>query len=51
MKEIIYLGNSKDEIKDFFIKAKERTVTALIAISANIDLSHQEFKYMSTVVE
>ncbi len=49
MKEIIYVGNSKDEITRFSAKAKQRIVTALTAISANIDLSPNEFKYMPTV--
>lgn len=49
MRKIIFWGNSKDEIKDSSMKTKERMVTALTAISANIDLSPQEFKYMPTV--
>lgn len=49
MREIIYVGNSKDELSGFSAKAKQCIVTALTAISANVDLSPNEFKYMPTV--
>jgi phage-related protein len=49
MKGIIYLGNSKNEIERFSLRAKQRVITALTAISAGINLTPYEFKYMATV--
>jgi phage-related protein len=49
MKPVIYLGSAKKNIEAFSPKAKQRAVTALTAISAGLNLSPQEFKYMPTV--
>jgi phage-related protein len=49
MKKITYVGNVQKDIATFPDKAKQRIMTALTVISAGLELSPKEFKYMPTV--
>ncbi len=49
MKKIVYLGSSQKDIDGFPAKAKQRIITALTAVSAGLNLSPNDFKYMATV--
>lgn len=49
MKQIIYVGNVRRDMSLFPPIAKERITTALTALSAGLDLSPKDFKYMPTV--
>lgn len=49
MKKVVYVGSVQKDIASFSEKARQRIMTALTAISAELDLSPKEFKYMPTV--
>lgn len=49
MKKIVYVGSTQKDIEAFPSKARQRIITALTVISAELDLSPKEFKYMPTV--
>ena len=49
MKKIAYVGSVQKEIEAFPVKARQRMMTALTVISAGLELSPKEFKYMPTV--
>jgi len=49
MKKIIYVGSVQKDIETFPTKARQRITTALTIISAELELSPKEFKYMPTV--
>jgi phage-related protein len=49
MKKIIYVGTVQKDISLFPERARQRIITALTAISAELDLSPKEFKYMPTI--
>lgn len=49
MKKITYVGSVQKDIQAFPVKARQRIMTALTAISAGLELSPKEFKYMPTV--
>lgn len=49
MKKVIYVGSAQKDIEAFPVKARQRIVTALTVISAELELSPKEFKYMPTV--
>lgn len=49
MRKVTYVGSSQKDIEAFPDKAKQRIMTALTVIRANLDLSPKEFKYMPTV--
>lgn len=49
MKKITYIGSVQKDIETFPMKARQRIMAALTVISAEIDLSPKEFKYMPTV--
>lgn len=49
MKTIKYAGSVQKEIEAFPVKARQRIMTALTVISAGLELSPKEFKYVPTV--
>jgi phage-related protein len=49
MKNITYVGNVQAGIFSFPEKARQRIMTALTMISANIELPPKDFKYMPIV--
>lgn len=49
MKKTTYVGSVQKEIEAFPAKARQRIMTALTVISAGLDLSPKEFKYMPIV--
>lgn len=49
MKKAIYVGSVQKDIAAFPEKARQRIMTALTAVSAGLELSPKEFKYMPTV--
>lgn len=49
MKKVTYLGSVQKDIEFFPSKARQRIMTALTVISAGLELSPKEFKYMPTV--
>jgi phage-related protein len=49
MKKITYVGNVQAEIFSFPERVRQRVMTALTMISANVDLSPKDFKYMPAV--
>jgi len=49
MKKVSYVGNVQKDIRAFPAKSRQRIMTALTVISAELDLSPKEFKYMPTV--
>ena len=49
MKKVIYAGSVQKDIAAFSAKVRQRIMTALTAISAELTLSPKEFKYMPAV--
>jgi phage-related protein len=49
MKKVTYIGSAQKDIQSFPLKARQRIMTALTVISAGLELSPKEFKYMPTV--
>lgn len=49
MKKITYVGSAQKDIEAFPVKARQRIMTALTVISAELELSPKEFKYMPSV--
>ena len=49
MKKVIYVGSTQKDIGAFPVKVRQRIMTALTVISAELELSPKEFKYMPTV--
>jgi phage-related protein len=49
MKKITYVGSVQKEIFSFPEKARQRLMTALTMVSAEVDLSPKDFKYMPAV--
>lgn len=49
MKSVIYFGASLKAIQSFSAQARQRIVAALTAVSSGLNLSPNDFKYMSTV--
>ena len=49
MKRVIYIGSAQKDIETFPEKARQRIMTALTVISAGLELSPKEFKYMPIV--
>jgi phage-related protein len=49
MKHVVYFAAALKDIQGFPAKAKQRIVTALATVSAGLNLSPNDFKYMSTV--
>ncbi|OGT39992.1 MAG: hypothetical protein A3F12_02615 [Gammaproteobacteria bacterium RIFCSPHIGHO2_12_FULL_38_14] len=49
MKIVIYIGSVQKDIESFPSRARQRIVTALTVMSAGLELSPKEFKYMPTV--
>ena len=44
-----YVGNAQKEIEAFPVKARQRIMMALTVVSAGLELSPKEFKYMPTI--
>ena len=49
MKDIIYIGNSRDIIAAFPDKVKQRILTLLDMLRFGVDLHPKDFKYIHTV--
>jgi phage-related protein len=49
MKKMTYVGSVQNDIEAFPVKARQRIMAALTVISAELELSPKEFKYMPTV--
>ena len=49
MKKISYVGNVQKDIYEFSPVVKQRIMTALTVLSAGLDLSPKEFKYMPSI--
>ncbi|GEM_PF-4969811 len=46
---LLKFGSVQKDIEAFPEKAKQRSMTALTVISANLELSQKEFKYTPTI--
>lgn len=46
---MVFLGSVKKDIEKFSAKAKQRLMTALTAVAAELPLSPNDFKYMGNV--